>query len=120
MTSAYCTPADVLERLRLDTAHRDAAYVADCTTAACELIDDDLGYYDDTGTLVLPGPPYPLRLWRAAVGVAEDIYRFKDREADTAGTWSTAPAVSPPRVLNNPLDRYRALLDPSRHAWGFG
>ena len=117
MTSAYCTPADVLERLRLTAAHPDADYVADCTTAACELIDDRLGYLDADGALILPVPPYPRRLWRAAVGVSTDIYRYKDREADTSGTWATAPA-SPPRIPNNVLERYDALLAPSRHFWG--
>ena len=61
MTSEYCTAADVLERLRLAPDHPDAAYVAECTTAACELIDDRLGYWtvDDPPILVLPVPPYP-------------------------------------------------------------
>lgn len=101
----------------MDESHRDAPYVERCTTAACELIDDDLGYLDAAGVLVLPAAPYPERLWRAAVGAATDIYRFKDREADTSGTWATAPAPAP-RIPNDPLERYRALLDPSRHAWG--
>jgi len=117
VTSAYCTPADVLARLRLTDTHPDAAYVADCTTAACELIDERLGYLDADGVLVLPPTPYPRRLWRAAVGAASDIYRFKDREADTSGTWATAPAGAP-RIPNDPLERYDALLAPSRHAWG--
>jgi hypothetical protein len=119
MTSEYCTAADVLERLRLTDTHPDALYVADCTTAACELIDDRLGYPDDDGVTVLPLPPFERRLWRAAVGVAIDIYRYKDREADTSGTWANAPAP-PPRIPNNVLDRYDALLAPSRHFWGIG
>lgn len=119
MTSEYCTPADVLARLRLADTHPDAPYVTDCTTAACELIDDRLGYRDDDGNLILPVPPYPKRLWRAAIGVATDIYRYKDREADTSGTWTSAPA-SPPRIPNDPLERYDALLTPSRHVWGIG
>lgn len=106
-----------MDRLRLDPAHRDAAYVARCTEAACELIDDDLTYYDVDGAPVLPAPPYPDRLWRAAVGAASDIYRFKDREADTSGAWATQPAPAP-RIPNDPLERYDALLAPSRHAWG--
>lgn len=115
MASPYCTAADVLERLRMDPSHRDAAYVGRCTTAACELIDDYL-----TGAAgELPAAPYPDRLWRAAVGASTDIYRFKDREADTAGTWATSPAPAP-RIPNDPLERYRALLDPSKHAWGIG
>ena len=96
MTSEYCTPADVLERLRLATDHPDAAYVAECTTVACELIDDRSGLsWTSDGVPVLPAPPYPRRLWRAAIGVATDVYRYKDREADTSGTWGTAPAPPP-------------------------
>ena len=119
MASAYCTPADVLERLRMPADHPDAAYVTECTTVACELIDDRLGYYDTDAELVLPpGPPYARRLWRAAIGVATDVYRYKDREADTSGTWASAPAA-PPRIPNNPLERYESLLAPDRHVWGF-
>ena len=106
----------------MDPAHRDADYVTRCTTAACELIDEYLGYYVvdvDTGGLVivLPAPPYPDRLWRAAIGASTDIYRFKDREADTTGTWQNNAAPAP-RIPNDPLERYRSLLDPSKHAWG--
>lgn len=119
MASEYCTAADVLARLRLPADHPDAAYVADCTTTANELIDDRLGYEDADGVIVYPLPPYPRRLWRAAVGAATDIYRLKDRESDTSGTWSTAPAP-PPRIPNNVLDRYDALIAPSRHVWGIG
>ena len=118
MTSEYCTAADVLERLRLAPDHPDAAYVAECTTAACELIDDRLAV-DVDGVPTPPAPPYPRALWRAAIGAATDIYRLKDREADTSGTWGTAPAP-PPRIPNNVLDRYDALLAPSRHVWGIG
>lgn len=118
MTSAYCTPADVLARLRLSVDHPDAPYVTDCTTAACELIDDRLGYYDDAGDLVLPLAPYPRRLWRAAIGVSTDIYRYKDREADTSGTWATTPQTSP-RIPTDVLERYDSLLAPDRHVWGF-
>lgn len=119
MTSEYCLPADVLERLRLAPDHPDALYVTECTIAACELIDDRLGYWstDDPPVIVLPATPYPRRLWRAAVGVATDIYRYKDREADLSGTWGTAPAP-PPRIPNDVLERYDALLNPSRHVWG--
>lgn len=117
MTSEYCTAADVLERLRLPADHPDAPYVAECTIVACELIDDRIGYPDADGVIVLPIPPYPRRLWRAAIGVATDVYRYKDREADTSGTWGTAPAP-PPRIPNNVLERYDALLTPSRHVWG--
>ena len=120
MASEYCTVADVLERLRLSESHPDAPYVAECVTVACELIDDRIGYpalVDDELVIVLPAPPYARSLWRAAIGVATDVYRYKDREADTSGTWGTAPAP-PPRIPNNVLERYDALLNPSRHVWG--
>jgi len=117
MASPYCLPADVLARLRLNDQHPDAPYVTECTTAACELIDDRLGYPDPDGAIVLPVPPYPRRLWRAAIGVAVDIYRFKDRESDTAGTWATATAPAP-RIPTDVLERYESLLSPDRHVWG--
>ena len=124
MASEYCTVADVLERLRLPPDHPDAPYVAECTEVACELIDDRIGYtavvegVDGAEiVIVLPAPPYARSLWRAAIGVATDVYRYKDREADTSGTWGTAPAP-PPRIPNNVLERYDALLTPSRHVWG--
>ena len=119
MASAYCTPADVLERLRLPADQPDAPYVAECTTVACELIDDRLSVLVD-GIPTPPVPPFPRSLWRAAIGVATDVYRLKDREADTAGSWATSPAPSPPRIPNNVLERYESLIAPSRHVWGIG
>jgi len=116
MATEYCTAADVLERLRLAPDHPDAPYVAECTTVACELIDDRLSVLVD-GIPTPPDPPYPRALWRAAVGVATDVYRFKDRDTDTAGTWAGAPAP-PPRIPTNVLERYDALISPSRHVWG--
>jgi len=118
MASEYCIVADVLERLRLPPTHPDAPYIGECTTAACELIDDRLSVLVDD-VLTPPEPPYPRRLWRAAIGVATDVYRLKDRDADTSGTWSTAPAPAP-RIPNNVLERYAALIDGDRHVWGIG
>jgi len=116
MVSEYCTVDDVLERLRMTAAHPDADYVAECTTVACELIDDRLSVLVD-GVPTPPAAPYPRRLWRAAIGVATDVYRLKDREADVSGTWSTAPAPAP-RIPNNVLERYASMIDGDRHVWG--
>jgi hypothetical protein len=120
VTSAYCTPADVLARLRLAPDHPDAAYVADCTTVACELIDDRLAVLVDD-VLTPPAPPYPRHLWRAAVSAAVDVYRNKDRDSDTAGSWANGTAAAPPpRIPNDVLERVDALLAPARHVWGIG
>ena len=119
MASEYCTVADVLERLRLTDSHPDAPYVGECTAVACELIDDRLSVLVD-GIPTPPAAPYPRRLWRAAVGVATDVYRLKDRDSDTSGTWTTTAPAPPPRIPNNVLERYAALIDGSRHVWGIG
>jgi len=120
MPSPYCTPADVLARLRLAPDHPDAPYVADCTTVACELIDDRLAVLVDD-VLTPPAAPYPRHLWRAAISASVDVYRNKDRDSDTSGSWAANGSTPPPpRIPNDVLERVDALLAPSRHVWGIG
>ena len=136
MATAYCTVADVLERLRMPLEHRDAAYVADCTEAACILIDNRLADmplppvaridgYDVRDLypprILTPTPRAPVvdaATHRAAIGVAIRIYRYKDAEADVSDTWqaTTDRAI---RVPRDPLAGYTNLIDHHRHAWGF-
>ena len=101
--------------------HADAAYVGACTEAACELIDNRLmtvAVVDGAVVPVVPAPPYPSRLWRAAVGVSIRLYRYKDAEADISETWSAG--TQPVRIPRDPLAGYDNLIDGSRHAWGIG
>lgn len=113
MATAYCTAAEVLERLRLPPEHRDAPYVADCTEAACLLIDERLVGLDG---IVPPDLTDPLT-HRAAIGVAIRIYRYKDAESDTADNWQTV-AGNQIRIPRDPLAGYTNLTDHRRHAWG--
>jgi len=100
----YVTATEVLERLRLPANHPDAAYVIRCTAAANELVDDELAVVLDV--------PYPESVWRAALGVAIRVYRFKDAESDVANAWSDTGAL---RIPRDPLAGYRDLLTPWCH-----
>lgn len=113
MATAYCTAAEVLERLRLPPEHRDAAYVTDCTEAACILIDNRL--IDLEG--LVPLDVVDAATHRAAIGVSIRLYRYKDAEADTADSWQ-AVAGNQIRVPRDPLAGYANLIDTRRHAWG--
>lgn len=113
MATAYCTPAEVLERLRMPPEHRDAQYVTDCTEAACTLIDNRLLALDGTLAPDLIDPA----THRAAIGVAIRLYRYKDAESDTADSWQ-AVAGNQIRVPRDPLAGYTNLIDHRRHAWG--
>lgn len=122
MTPEFVTVADVLGRLRLDATDVDAEYIAYCTAAANDLVAAELrrsmtgadGELDPVADL---GPPYPLTVWRAALGVAIRVYRFKDAESDVAETWGDSGGAL--RIPRDPLAGYRDLLAPSMHgaAW---
>ena len=100
----FVTADDVIARLRLPVGHPDIAYVARCTTAANELVDDELA--------VDLSVPYPESVWRAALGVAIRIYRFKDAESDVSDAWSDTGAL---RIPRDPVAGYRDLLTPWCH-----
>jgi hypothetical protein len=104
----YVTTPDVLARLRKSAADRDAAYIARCTAAANELIGAELARGDTPVVL----DPVPELAWRAALGVAIRIYRFKDAESDVADTWGDS-ATGALRIPRDPLAGYRDLLTPS-------
>lgn len=122
----YVTPDEVMARLRMPAAHADAGYVADCTDAANDLVDN---YLERTGDPVqvfnekahrlpdLPAPyppltePFPAAVVRAALGVAIRVYRFKDAESDVADTWGDQGAL---RIPRDPLAGYRDMLNPYR------
>ena len=101
MATPYVTPADVLERLRLELDDPDAEYVGRCTDAANELVD---AYYDDN--LVPLVAPFPASVWRAALGAAIRIYRYKDVESDTGDTVALWPTVGSMRIPRDPLAGY--------------
>jgi hypothetical protein len=122
----YVTPDEVMERLRLPAAHADAGYVADCTEAANELVDnylerngDPVVVYNEKGHRLpdQPAPyppltePFPRPVWRAALGVAIRVYRFKDAESDVSDTWGDTAAL---RIPRDPLAGYRDMLNPYR------
>lgn len=117
---SYVDVGDVLERLRMKPGDPDADYVAACTDVANERVDDYLrpvSLVDGTTPAVLD--PVPRSVWRAALGVAIRVYRFKDTEADVADTWGDA---GPLRIPRDPLAGYLPLLDPYRPgvAWAPG
>ena len=113
----YVDVADVLERLRLDAGHRDAGYIADCTAAANELVDEYLRPADPvSGVRPAPLTPIPSPVWRAALGAAIRIYRFKDAESDVADTWGDTGQL---RIPRDPLAGYREMLDPYRPGWAW-
>lgn len=131
MPPEYVTADDVMARLRLPDGHPDAAYVAECTTAANELVDNYLDRHETEvpyvnekghrdGTIVVGAPPlvppYPRSVWRAALGVAIRIYRFKDAESDVSDTWNDTGAL---RIPRDPLAGYRDMLNPWRPGLAF-
>jgi hypothetical protein len=107
----FVTPAEVLERLRKKSTDGDAGYIADCTVAANALVAAELTRGDPALQLVI-GPPWPELVWRAALGVAIRIYRFKDAESDVSDTWGDAGAL---RIPRDPVAGYRDLLAPYLH-----
>jgi hypothetical protein len=116
-TPVYVDVADVMERLRLPAGHRDAGYVARCTEVANERVDDYLrpvSLVDATTPPVLD--PVPGSVWRAALGAAIRVYRFKDVESDVADTWGD---TAPLRIPRDVLAGYYPMLDPYRpgSAW---
>ena len=116
-TPVYVDPVDVLARLRMTLESPDADYVARCTGVANERVDDYLrpvSLVDGTTPDVLD--PVPESVWRAALGAAIRIYRFKDAESDVSDTWGD---TAPLRIPRDPLAGYLPLLDPYRpgSAW---
>lgn len=135
----YATPVEVVARLRLPAGHPDAAYVALCTEAANELVDN---WLERTGTPTDPlpdplpspagklledaraprpalpplDPPYPAGVRRAAIGVAIRIYRHKDAESDVADAWGDQGQL---RIPRDPLAGYRDQLAPWRDPAGW-
>ena len=123
MASAYCTPEDVMARLRLDPAHRDAAYVARCTTAACELIDEYLVTVGADGVETLPAPPFPESVRIGAEFAAIRVYRGKDAASDVSETWTGGAVGTGQLQIRVPRDPLAGLTDyfaPLKHWWGFG
>jgi hypothetical protein len=118
MPPEFVTAADVLERLRLDGTDVDAAYIAECTTAANELVAAEVrrsmtGADGEVDPVIALGPPYPATVWRAALGVAIRVYRFKDAESDVAEAWGDSGGAL--RIPRDPLAGYRDLLTPALH-----
>jgi hypothetical protein len=108
----YVEVADVMERLRLPAGHPDANYVARCTGVANERVDDYLrpvDLLDGTTPAVLD--PVPESVWRAALGAAIRVYRFKDTESDVSDTWGD---TAPLRIPRDVLAGYYPMLDPYR------
>jgi len=116
-TPVYVDIADVLARLRKQPTDPDADYIAACTTVANERVDDYLrpvSLVDATTPPVLD--PIPESVWRAALGAAMRVYRFKDSESDVSDTWGDQGALRIPRDV---LAGYYPMLDPYRpgSAW---
>lgn len=107
----YVTAADVLARLRKKPTDADADYIASCTTAANALVFAELTRGDPTATHPIV-VPVPAPIWRAALGVAIRIYRFKDAESDVSDTWGDTAAL---RIPRDPVAGYRDLLAPYLH-----
>lgn len=117
MIPEFVTAADVLARLRKAEGDRDADYIAQCTAVANELVATELrrsmtGADGEADPVTELGPPWPSSVWRAALGVAIRIYRFKDAESDVAETWGDSGVL---RIPRDPLAGYRDLLTPSMH-----
>jgi hypothetical protein len=111
----FVTVADVLARLRKSAGDRDAGYIAECTAVANELVATELrrsmsGAVGETDPAV--AALGTAAVWRAALGVAIRVYRFKDAESDVADTWGDSGAI---RIPRDPLAGYRDLLTPSMH-----
>lgn len=116
-TPVYVDPDDVMERLRLPAGHPDAVYVARCAGVANERVDDYLrpvSLVDGTTPPVLD--PVPESVWRAALGAAIRVYRFKDADTDVSDTWGDS---GPLRIPRDVLAGYYPMLDPYRpgSAW---
>ena len=109
----YVDAVDVMERLRLPAGHPDAAYVARCAGVANERVDDYLRPVSLVdGTTPPELVPVPESVWRAALGAAIRVYRFKDAESDVAETWGDQAA--PLRIPRDVLAGYYPMLDPYR------
>jgi hypothetical protein len=107
----YVTAADVLARLRKKPTDPDADYITLCTAAANALVFAELTRGDPVATQPIVAP-VPELIWRAALGVAIRIYRFKDAESDVADTWGDTAAL---RIPRDPVAGYRDLLAPYQH-----
>jgi hypothetical protein len=113
----FVTAQDVMDRLHKKPGDRDEDYIAQCAAAANELVAAELrrsmtGADGETDPLDELGPPWPVSVWRAALGVAIRVYRFKDAESDVAETWGDTGGI---RIPRDPLAGYRDLLAPSQH-----
>jgi hypothetical protein len=116
VVQTFATVDQVLARLRLPASHPDAAYVADATAEANELVSAWLSI----GDLREPLAPVPVGVVNATVGVAMRVYRFKDAASDVSEQWGDlGPAPSMPR---DPLAGYYDRLAPYRPgaAWAPG
>lgn len=108
----FVDPADVLARLRMNPGSPDAGYVARCTIVANSLVWHELTRGDPLVDLARWGPPWPEPIWRAALGTAIRVYRFKDAESDVADTWGD---TAPLRIPRDPVAGYRDMLTPYQH-----
>jgi hypothetical protein len=107
----YVTPADVMARLRKKSGDPDEAYVTECTAVANALVYAELTRGDPTVTVPIVAP-WPPAVWRAALGTAIRVYRFKDSESDLTEAWGDTGAL---RIPRDPVAGYRDLLAPYMH-----
>lgn len=97
MPSAYCTLADVAERLRIDLDAQppdpDAEWLESSWLTACERID----LYFATTPLIAP---YAETVRHAAVKLSIGYYRQKDHASDVSEEWAE---VVPVRAARDPF-----------------
>lgn len=112
----FVTTDDVLARLRKQPTDPDAEYIGRCTAVANQLVTAELERDAPPPVTDPPTPRPPLEVtdarWRAALGVAIRVYRFKDAESDVSDTWGDTGAL---RIPRDPLAGYRDLLTPGMH-----
>lgn len=97
MPSAYCSLADVAERLRVDLDAQppdpDAEWLTSSWLTACERIDL---YFARTPIVI----PYAEGLRHAAIRLSVAYYRQKDHASDVSEEWAE---VVPVRAARDPF-----------------